>query len=48
MGFYLLSYLVGERTPHADATIRGSFIGMDASHKRGILQGQSLKELPSH
>ncbi|WP_456278936.1 xylulokinase [Bacillus sp. AK128] len=33
-GLLFTPYLVGERTPHADATIRGSFIGMDASHKR--------------
>lgn len=33
-GLLFTPYLVGERTPHADAVIRGSFIGMDASHKR--------------
>ncbi|MCT2537026.1 xylulokinase [Aquibacillus koreensis] len=33
-GLLFTPYLVGERTPHADATIRGSFIGMDSSHKR--------------
>ncbi|MEQ7807740.1 xylulokinase [Priestia aryabhattai] len=33
-GLLFTPYLVGERTPHADATIRGSFIGMDASHKK--------------
>ncbi|SEN85022.1 xylulokinase [Mesobacillus persicus] len=33
-GLLYTPYLVGERTPHADAVIRGSFIGMDASHKR--------------
>ncbi len=43
---YLLftPYLVGERTQHADATIHGSFIGMDASHKkrgftRAVIEG---------
>lgn len=33
-GLLFTPYIVGERTPHADAIIRGSFIGMDASHKR--------------
>lgn len=33
-GLLFTPYLVGERTPHADSNIRGSFIGMDASHKR--------------
>lgn len=33
-GLLFTPYLVGERTPHADALIRGSFIGMDSSHER--------------
>ncbi|UFT98731.1 xylulokinase [Radiobacillus kanasensis] len=33
-GLLFTPYLVGERTPHADATIRASFIGMDSSHER--------------
>lgn len=33
-GLLFTPYLVGERTPHADSNIRGSFIGMDASHER--------------
>src|SRR5699024_396957 len=33
-GLLFTPYLVGERTPHADHAIRGSFIGMDSSHKR--------------
>ncbi|WP_134699668.1 xylulokinase [Ammoniphilus sp. YIM 78166] len=33
-GLLFTPYLVGERTPHADSVIRGSFIGMDASHRR--------------
>jgi xylulokinase len=33
-GLLFTPYIVGERTPHADATIRGSFIGVDASHDR--------------
>jgi xylulokinase len=33
-GLLFTPYIVGERTPYADALVRGSFIGMDASHKR--------------
>ncbi|MCD9024507.1 xylulokinase [Cohnella silvisoli] len=33
-GLLFTPYLVGERTPHPDAKIRGSFIGMDGSHTR--------------
>ncbi|WP_019152697.1 xylulokinase [Robertmurraya massiliosenegalensis] len=33
-GLLFTPYLAGERTPHADAFIRGSFIGVDSSHKR--------------
>lgn len=33
-GLLFTPYLVGERTPHADATIRASFIGMDSTHQR--------------
>lgn len=36
-GLLFTPYLVGERTPHADATIRGSFIGLDGSHTRAHL-----------
>lgn len=43
-GLLFTPYLVGERTPHADSAIRGSFIGMDGSHQRkhfvrAILEG---------
>lgn len=43
-GLLFTPYIVGERTPHPDATIRGSFIGMDAGHKlphfaRAVLEG---------
>ncbi|USS85696.1 xylulokinase [Fructilactobacillus myrtifloralis] len=34
-GLLFTPYIVGERTPHADADIRGSFIGMDATQDRG-------------
>ena len=33
-GLLFSPYIVGERTPHADAKIRGSFIGIDGSHTR--------------
>ncbi|WP_077624699.1 xylulokinase [Sediminibacillus massiliensis] len=33
-GLLFTPYLAGERTPHADAAIRASFVGMDSSHKR--------------
>ncbi len=33
-GLLFTPYLAGERTPHADAAIRASFIGMDSSHQR--------------
>lgn len=33
-GLLFTPYLSGERTPHADAIIRASFIGMDTSHQR--------------
>ncbi|MGG1397276.1 xylulokinase [Bacillus salipaludis] len=33
-GLLFTPYIVGERTPHADSNIRGSFIGVDAAHER--------------
>lgn len=33
-GLLFTPYLVGERTPHADSTIRASFIGVDSAHER--------------
>ncbi|WP_057914657.1 xylulokinase [Peribacillus muralis] len=33
-GLLFTPYIVGERTPHVDAAIRGSFIGIDSSHQR--------------
>jgi xylulokinase len=36
-GLYWLPYLMGERTPHLDATARGGWIGMTASHTRADL-----------
>lgn len=43
-GLLFTPYVAGERTPHADATIRGSFIGMDSSHRqrdfvRAVMEG---------
>jgi xylulokinase len=34
-GLLFSPYLVGERTPYADSTIRGSFIGIDSTHTKG-------------
>ncbi|WP_042221580.1 xylulokinase [Oceanobacillus manasiensis] len=33
-GLLFTPYISGERSPHADAMIRGSFIGMDSRHER--------------
>jgi xylulokinase len=43
-GLIFTPYLVGERTPYADSTIRGSFIGIDGAHKkenfvRAVMEG---------
>lgn len=43
-GLLFTPYIVGERTPHPDSSIRGSFIGMDAGHTlshfaRSVLEG---------
>ena len=43
-GLLFTPYIVGERTPYADALIRGSFIGMDTNHTfdhfaRAVLEG---------
>src|SRR5699024_10526012 len=34
-GLLFTPYLAGERTPHADSTIRGSFIGVDGRQTSG-------------
>ena len=34
-GLLFLPYLNGERTPHADANARGSFVGLNLVHSRG-------------
>ncbi|GAA0497159.1 xylulokinase [Salinibacillus aidingensis] len=43
-GLLFTPYIVGERTPHVDANVRGSFIGMDGSHEmthfvRAVIEG---------
>ncbi|SFC28536.1 xylulokinase [Bacillus sp. OV322] len=43
-GLLFAPYLAGERTPHADAKIRGTFTGIDSTHKkndftRAVLEG---------
>ncbi|MDP0492696.1 MAG: xylulokinase [Fusobacterium sp. JB021] len=44
---YFMPYLVGERTPHNDSNIRGSFVGLSAIDTRGdmtkaVLEGVSF------
>ncbi|MEG3322157.1 xylulokinase [Streptococcus suis] len=53
-GLLFTPYIVGERTPHVDSHIRGSFIGIDTSHRlahftRSVLEGItfSLKDAQS-
>jgi xylulokinase len=36
-GLYWLPYLMGERTPHLDATARGGWVGLTAKHTRAHL-----------
>jgi xylulokinase len=36
-GLYWLPYLMGERTPHLDAQVRGGWIGITAAHTRADL-----------
>ncbi|MDQ1143803.1 xylulokinase [Bacillus sp. SORGH_AS 510] len=43
-GLLFTPYLTGERTPHADSIIRGSFIGIDSAHTlahftRAVIEG---------
>lgn len=43
-GLLFTPYIVGERTPHFDSKIRGSFVGISATHKkrhfsRAVLEG---------
>src|SRR6266446_1918885 len=48
-GLFWLPYLMGERTPHLDATARGGWIGMTARHTRAdliraIIEGVSYSQ----
>jgi len=48
-GLFWLPYLMGERTPHLDASARGGWIGLTASHTRAdllraILEGVSYSQ----
>jgi xylulokinase len=48
-GLYWLPYLMGERTPHLDASARGGWIGLTARHKRAdliraLLEGVSYSQ----
>jgi xylulokinase len=48
-GLYWLPYLMGERTPHLDASARGGWIGLTAKHARadlirGILEGVAYSQ----
>ncbi|HRL51048.1 MAG TPA: FGGY-family carbohydrate kinase, partial [Enterococcus aquimarinus] len=43
-GLLFTPYIVGERTPHVDSRVRGSFIGIDTTHtlshfSRAVLEG---------
>ncbi|MEG3014533.1 MAG: FGGY-family carbohydrate kinase, partial [Cetobacterium sp.] len=43
-GLYFLPYLIGERTPHNDASAKGSFIGLSLNHgknhmTRSVMEG---------
>ncbi len=48
-GLIWLPYLMGERTPHLDATARGGWIGLTASHRRAdmirsVIEGVSYSQ----
>jgi xylulokinase len=49
-GLFWLPYLMGERTPHLDATARGGWIGLTNSHRRAdliraVIEGVSYSQL---
>ena len=49
-GLFWLPYLMGERTPHLDATARGGWIGLTAKHTRAslirsLLEGVSYSQM---
>ena len=41
-GLLFTPYIVGERTPYTDSTVRGSFIGIDTHHRRRHFQPSGL------
>jgi xylulokinase len=48
-GLFWLPYLMGERTPHLDATARGGWIGLTAKHQRrdlirALIEGVSYSQ----
>ena len=48
-GLFWLPYLMGERTPHLDAAVRGGWVGLTASHTRAdlirsLLEGVSYSQ----
>ena len=50
MGLIWLPYLMGERTPHLDATIRGGWVGLTARHTRAdlirsLIEGVSYSQM---
>ncbi len=49
-GLFWLPYLMGERTPHLDATARAAWIGLTASHRRAdmiraLIEGVSYSQM---
>ncbi|HWC95094.1 MAG TPA: xylulokinase [Candidatus Sulfopaludibacter sp.] len=49
-GLFWLPYLMGERTPHLDATARGGWVGLTNSHRRAdlirsVIEGVSYSQL---
>lgn len=42
-GLLFLPYLMGERTPHADANARGSFIGLTTRHTKSMMTRSILE-----
>jgi xylulokinase len=49
-GLFWLPYLMGERTPHLDASARGGWIGLTASHSRAdlirsLVEGVSFSQM---
>ena len=47
-GLLFTPYLVGERTPHADSVIRGSFIGLESRHEKAHMVRAVLEGITFH